>query len=320
MGKKMSLEEAVRLIPDGSTVAFGGWTVVRAPMAAARELVRQKKQNLAVVGSMSGPATDLLVGAGCVRYAEMFYHGLEKFGSAYNSQREVGKPPGEKRVFIDDITVGDYVAKVMAGAMGIPFMPSYSHKGSDFLNMDYDMLKDRRGIDSRFPKKKYEIMKDPFWGKEDVVLVPAANPDFAFVHAQEVSESGVVRINGMVGADYYLAAAGKTTIVTAEKIVSDEEIAKKPEKNTIPGVFVDVVCEVPFGAYETQLMDYYDYDNEYFSEYVKKSKENRFDEWLDEWIYGTKNQQDFLDKLGKKRLKSLYVDADVGYQKGKKMK
>ena len=43
MSKKMSLEDAIRQIPDGSTVAFGGWTVCRAPMAAVRELVRQKK-------------------------------------------------------------------------------------------------------------------------------------------------------------------------------------------------------------------------------------------------------------------------------------
>ena len=320
MSKRMSLEESIRQIPDGSSVAFGGWTVCRAPMAAVRELVRQKKQDLAVVGSMSGPTTDLLIGAGCVKYAEIFYHGLEKFGSAYNSQRKVGKPIGEKEVFIDDITVGDYVAKVIAGAMGIPFIPSYSHKGSDFLNMDYDMLKDRRGIDPRFPKKKYEIMKDPFWGMEDVVLIPSANPDYAFIHAQEVSESGVVRINGMVGADYYLAAAGKTTIVTAEKIVSDKEIALNPEKNTIPGVFVDIICEVPYGAYETQLMDYYDYDNAYFAEYVAESKADNFDAWLNKWIYGTKNQKDFLEKLGKDRLEGLQVDSDVGYQKGKVMK
>ena len=152
MSKEKTLEDLVRQIPDGSTVAFGGWTVVRAPMAAVRELVRQKKQDLAVVASMSGPATDLLLGAGCVKRAEIFYHGLEKFGSAYNSQRLVGKPEGEKKVFVDDITVLDYVAKVMAGAMGIPFIPSYTHKGSDFLNMDYDMLKDVRGKDPRFPK------------------------------------------------------------------------------------------------------------------------------------------------------------------------
>ena len=320
MSKVMTLEDAIRQIPDSSTVAFGGWTVVRAPMAAVRELVRQKKKDLAVVGSMSGPATDLLLGAGCVKYAEMFYHGLEKFGSAYNSQRLVGKPEGEKEVFIDDITVTDYVAKVMAGAMGIPFIPTYTHKGSDFLNMDYDMLKDRRGKDPRFPKKKYEIMKDPFWGQEDVVLVPATTPDYAFIHAQEVSESGVVRIHGTVGADYYLAAAGKTTIITAERIVSDEEIAKNPEKNTIPGVFVDIVCEVPYGAFETQLMDYYDYDVNYYKEYVKYSKEDNFDAWLQEWIYGTKDQADFVKKLGKERLEAMSVDPATGYRTGMKMK
>ena len=102
--------------------------------------------------------------------------------------------------------------------------------------------------------------------------------------------------------------------------MSDEEIAKDPSKNTIPGVFVDIVCEVPYGAFETQLMDYYDYDVEYYKEYVKYSKEENFDAWLENWIYGTKNQEDFLKKLGKARLDAMNVDPETGYRTGMKMK
>ena len=83
---------------------------------------------------------------------------------------------------------------------------------------------------------------------------------------------------------------------------------------------MDIICEVPYGAYETQLMDYYDYDNDYYTEYVAESKADNFDAWLEKWIYGTRDQEDFLEKLGKERLSGIYVDPDVGYQKGKKMK
>lgn len=319
MSKQKTLHDAIALVSDGSTVAFGGWTIVRSPMAAARELARQEKKHLAIVGSMSGPVTDLLIGAGSIDYAELTYHGHEKFGSAYNSLRELSRE--DKRVFIDDITIGDYTSKLMAGAMGIPFIPTYTHKGSDLLNMNYDMLKNVRGKDPRFPKMKYGAMQDPFWGREDVILVPSANPDFSFIHAQEASENGTIRIAGPTGADFYLAAAGKTTIVTAEKIVSEEEISREPYKNTIPGVFVDVVVEAPFGAFETQCMGYYENDPHYIREYIEASKnEDTFKAWLDEWVYGLKDHEAFLDKLGKERLDAILADRELGYRKGMKRK
>jgi glutaconate CoA-transferase subunit A len=319
MSKQKTLHDAIALVDNGSSIAFGGWTVVRGAMACARELVRQKKKNLSIVGSMSGPHTDLLIGAGLIDYAEISYHGLEKFGSAYNSLREFTKP--EKTVIIDDITITDYTSKVMAGAMGIPFIPTYIHKGSDLLNMDYDMLKPVRGKNPNFPKLKYKIMEDPFWGMNDVVLVPAANPDFCFIHVQEVGENGTTRIVGMEGADYYLAAASKTTIITAEKVVSEAEISKEPYKNTIPATFVDIVVEAPYGAFATQCFGYYENDPYYIKDYIEASrKPETFKKWLDEWIYSLKDHEAFVNKLGKARLDELKADPVLGYRKNMKRK
>lgn len=319
MSKQKTLRDAIALVNNGSSIAFGGWTVVRGAMASARELVRQEKKNLSIVGSMSGPHSDLLIGAGLIDYAEISYHGLEKFGSAYNSLRELCKV--ERSVVIDDITIGDYTSKVLAGAMGIPFIPSYMHKGSDLLNMDYDMLKPVRGKNPKFPKLKYKMMGDPFWGREDVVLIPAANPDFCFIHVQEVGENGTARIVGMEGADYYLAAAAKTTIITAEKVVSEEKIAEEPHKNTIPATFVDVVVEAPYGAYETQCFGYYENDPYYIKNYIEASRSpETFKKWLDEWVYSLKDHNAFIDKLGKARLDELKADPVLGYRKNMKRK
>ena len=45
--KVMSAKEAVqRFIPPGTHIAFGGFTILRRPMAIARELVRQRVGDL----------------------------------------------------------------------------------------------------------------------------------------------------------------------------------------------------------------------------------------------------------------------------------
>ena len=47
--KLTTLQEAVALVADGATVALGGNTLHRAPIAAVHELVRQGKRGLNIV-------------------------------------------------------------------------------------------------------------------------------------------------------------------------------------------------------------------------------------------------------------------------------
>ena len=65
MGKVVSLRDAIGCIRDGDVLFLGSLIECRCPMAAAYEILRQKKKGLILVAECS-LAEDMLVGMGCV--------------------------------------------------------------------------------------------------------------------------------------------------------------------------------------------------------------------------------------------------------------
>src|SRR2546422_460404 len=64
----MTMAEAIdRFVPDGATVALGTSLEPLIPFAAGHELIRQRRQDLELVGPISDSLFDELIGAGCVR-------------------------------------------------------------------------------------------------------------------------------------------------------------------------------------------------------------------------------------------------------------
>ena len=118
-----------------------------------------------------------------------------------------------------------------AGAMGVPFLPMRSMLGSDVLAQ----LPDARVIDC------------PFTG-EKLVLVPALNPDFALIHVQRCDAYGNAQIDGLPFMDLDLALAANRVILTTERIVSNDQIRRRPDQTKISFLAVDAVVEVPFGC------------------------------------------------------------------------
>ena len=93
--KLVDLERAAALVADGSLVALGGGLSARLPMALVRELVRQGRRGLHVVGSAHGADVDLLVAAGAVAVCEESYVGFEQdlgLAPAYRRAAELGLP------------------------------------------------------------------------------------------------------------------------------------------------------------------------------------------------------------------------------------
>ena len=105
--------------------------------------------------------------------------------------------------------------------------------------------------------------------KERLVAVPAINPDVGIIHCQEADEYGNVRIYGTLFEDIFIAKASKYTIVTVEKIITNDEIRREPEKTTIPYFYVDAVVECPEGAKPTSLYGYYLVDREMMKKLIK---------------------------------------------------
>src|SRR6266542_6855707 len=91
--KVMTLSEAAAQVGDGDTEALGGALSYREPMALVRELIRQGRRGLHVVGSAHGIDVDLLVAAGAIAVCEESYVGFEQdlgLAPAYRRAAETG--------------------------------------------------------------------------------------------------------------------------------------------------------------------------------------------------------------------------------------
>ncbi|MEA1994843.1 MAG: CoA-transferase [Campylobacterota bacterium] len=95
--KLMDLREAIsRFVKDGDTVAIGGCGRNRSPMALIREVIRQNKKDLRIVGREKGMDFDILIGANCVKENEnriysswyRIKRGSREYGVRFNNSRK----------------------------------------------------------------------------------------------------------------------------------------------------------------------------------------------------------------------------------------
>ena len=73
------------------------------------------------------------------------------------------------------------------------------------------------------------------------------------------------------------------------------------------------MVHAPYGAYPGGVYTYYDYDLEHTTMITRSGKtEKGMKEYYEEWIYGTKDEHAFLNKVGLKRLMELRADPYYG--------
>ena len=311
--KVVSLTEAMQEVHNGDCIVLGGVVEDRRPMGAAYELIRQGKKNLILLGECS-LAEDVLVGAGCVVAYRGTYSAIGAFGISPSTKRfiEAGK------IVVDDIGHTDVCLGAMAAMAGSPFIATRTTFGTDVLNPAYDNVAKIRNLarnPKTLPAKKYVLMEDPFYGTGTVQLHPAMRIDVLIIHVQYVGEEGTVRIDGSLVFDHFAAHAAKKVIITAEQVVPEEYLRRDPNRNQIPCTSVDMVVELPWGAHPGQLLNFYDMDIPFLTEYVGKARtEEGFREWADSWVFGVKNHLEYMDKLGASRLEKIRALPPFGYR------
>ncbi|HSR10087.1 MAG TPA: CoA-transferase [Thermodesulfobacteriota bacterium] len=283
--KRMSLEEAVaRFVKDGGSVGLGG-IAGREPMAVSYELIRQKKKNLTLITDTACDAADILIAGGCIGRVECAYIWIGVIGSGHNYRRAVenGVP---NCLEISECSNMAMSMRMMAGALGLPFMPIKSLLGSDIVKHN--------------PCVK--VMEDPYGGGP-VALVPAVHPDVAFIHVQHCDAMGNAQIWGMLGNDDNLARAARTVVITCEEVVSTSEIRKIPNMTAIPSYCVSAVVEAPFCCHPLPVSGYYWMDIPFRRQMVTASKTREtIVAWMDEWIHGVRNFEGYKKKVGSERL------------------
>ncbi len=297
--KVKQLSDAARLINDGDRVAFSGVGISAHPVAFAHEIIRQHKRNLEIAGSGAWYVNNLLIGAGCVNRMVVIADSAEIGGVAPAFRRSVEK--GD--LAVEDYSFLAYASRLMAAAIGVPFLPTKSMLGSDMLR--HTWLEEGN---------KFRIMECPFSG-EKVVLVPALKPDVAVIHAQHADEDGNVQMLGPTALADEQARASSKVFVTVEKIVSKAVIQSRPERTIIPSFIVDAIVEMPYGAHPTALHACYDYDIDHLKYAFEQSRdEENFKKYLEEFVYGVDNHLAYLKRIGGlKKLLQLRANSYVRF-------
>lgn len=286
--KLMSMEEAVRkFVTDGAVIYLGGWAHLY-PYSIVFELIRQKKRDLTLVKHSPELMADMLIGAGCVRKLLFGWVGNAGIGSCHAFRRAVEKGI-PRSVEIEEYTHFSLGARLKAGAMGIPFLPTKSLIGSDLVKYNQVAM----------------IMTCPFT-RENVCVVPAINPDVGLIHVQKADAQGNAQVWGVIGDTKDGAFASNKLVLSAEQIVPTEEIRRDPNRTVVPSFKVSAVVEQPWGAHPSYAQGYYDRDNDFYVDYDKWTREPEgFERFLTEWIYSGTDNSDYLKKLGADRMQRL---------------
>lgn len=287
MSKLMSLAEAVaRFVQDGDLVYAAGFTHL-IPFAAGHEIIRQRKRNLTLARATPDLLYDQMVAAGCARKVIFSYMGNPGVGSLRIVRAEIEAG----RLEWEEYSHFGMISRLQAGAAGLPFMPMNPTGASDLERVNPNIRR----------------VTDPYSGRE-VVVVPALNPDVAIVHVQRADAEGNGHLWGIIGEQKEAAFAAKRVILTAEEIVDESVIRSDPNRTLIPGFLVSAVCHVPFACHPSYAQGYYDRDNEFYLKWDKISETREgVEAWLEEWVYGVKDREEYRQKLGEETLKRLQV-------------
>jgi 3-oxoacid CoA-transferase subunit A len=232
--------EAVADIPDGASLAVGGFGLSGNPMILIEALLAQGTTGLSVVSNNCGVddwGLGVLLGAGRIR----------KMTSSY-----VGENKEFERQFLEgDLELeltpqGTLAEKLRAGGSGIAAFYTQTGVGTQVAE---------GGLPRRYTPDGSVAVASPakdmrtfeFAGRErEFVLEEAITTDFALVHAAVGDRHGNLVFNKAARNFNPLAAmAGRVCIAQVERLVEPGEL--DPDSVHLPGVYVHRVVEVGRG-------------------------------------------------------------------------
>jgi len=315
--KVMTLSKAIRrYVADGCHISIGGFTINRNPMAAVYEIIRQGKKELHLYAHSNGQGVDELIGGGCVVKLEIAYAGSGRFAPTCVRFR---KAVENGTLAVEDYSNYQMTLRFLAGAMGVPFLPTRSSLGTSIIEK-WGFVESIRESDKKLPVKKMVVLDNPFgdWGNASkVVLVPAIQPDVTILHVQKADRQGTVRIEGLAFADIEQAKSAEHVIITCEELVEAEQLRENPDQNQLPFFCVDAVVPVAYGAFPTACYRHYDYDPLYLNQYRADARnDSRYRAYLDKWVYGVGQHQELIDRIGKEQIDKIKADPRTGYAVG----
>jgi len=253
----------------------------------------RRKKDLTLVAPISDIQFDQIIGAGCVKKIVTAWVGNVAAGLGHNFRRamEKAEPRSLEVEEHSNFTLG---LGLKATAMGLPFLPTRTARGSDFSR-----------------ESQFQTVVCPFSG-EELLAVRSIVPDVAILHVQRADKEGNAHLWGNLGVVQEAAMAAKKVILSCEEIVSHEEIQSDPNRTVIPGFVVSRVVHEPFGSHPSPTQGYTRRDDDFYFDYHDQTRSRKdFLSWLNAWVLGVKNHKDVLHKLGQERVERLKPQGDL---------
>jgi len=217
-----SADEAVTDIPDGASIAIGGFFTAGTPVPLIRALAKQGAKELTIICQQIGPGTEdltQLVTNKQLKKAICNYPFYRSVIRGANSPFEQAVRSGT--IELEVYPMGTFIEKLRAGGAGIAGF--YTPTGVGTI---VETGKEKR-----------------LFGEQEHLLELALKPDYAFVYAYKGDHSGNL-VCRKTARNYNpeMAAAARVTIAAVENLVENGQL--DPDAIHVPGIYVKRVVKV----------------------------------------------------------------------------
>ena len=240
----VSLQEAVELVPDGSSVGTGGILMTRKPVALLNAIASARR-DLTLWTLLGSVDAELLTLHGALATANTIYVGFEQLGFAPAYSKAVADGSVDAREYSELLML----AGLRASLAGLPFLPTRGAQGSDVA-----------------AALEIKPVTCPYSG-ETLFAAPAIRPDVALVHATAADARG--NVAGPEHRDFLFDWDANIARASTRVIVSVERIVDEIHDALLFAHEVDAVVHVEGGARPTALPGAYAADLRRVGAYVR---------------------------------------------------
>jgi acyl CoA:acetate/3-ketoacid CoA transferase alpha subunit/acyl CoA:acetate/3-ketoacid CoA transferase beta subunit len=196
----------------------------------------------------------------------------------------------EGRLEIENWTVLTLPQRLLAGALGVEWMPTHSIVGS---SMQEENARD------------FCVVETPDGGRTG--MVRAMRPDLTLIHAWAADRAGNVLLTPPYAENAHAVfAAREGALVTVEKVVETAELRRYSHFVKVPGYLVRAVCPAPMGVHPSgasnqgiKELDAYAEDEEFMLELREACKDpEAMESWVREWLLDIADHDQYVGKVG----------------------
>lgn len=230
---RASMREALEIIPDGASIAVGGFGVTGAPLGLCDALCELGRKDLHIVSNNAGVTAE---GVGRLSREKR----IRKFTGSFPSNETFHKQYLAGTVEVELIPQGTMTERLRAAGHGIPAFYTPTSAGTILASGEYPLRLDASGEPAAYPPAK----ETRSFGGRDAVLEYALPVDFAFIKTYKADRLGNVAFR-LAARNFnpVCAKAAAVTFAETEQVVPAGSLP--PDDIHLPGIHVDHVLLSP---------------------------------------------------------------------------